>query len=150
MHRLYDAADGSLLYEYKDTRYPGGAPLAVDLDGDDVEEALFFSQQYPFGEGGRIHILRVGPDELITHDVPTNLASTPRIGDPRGTGSLELIVPTWFIAPGEQQPTWRDLRWRLFRLDLSAPAPPFLTWAGYMGTSTDGPYPPSGAEEPAR
>lgn len=150
VHRLYDASDGSLLYEYKDTRYPGGAPLAVDLDGDDVDEVLFFSQQYPFGEGGRIHVLQIGSEQLITHEVPTNLASTPRIADLRGSGSMELIVPTWRIAPSEGTPDWRDLQWRLLRLDLSAPEPASISWGGYMGTSTDGHYPASTAAQAPR
>lgn len=145
VHRLYDA-DGELLFEHRNGQYPGGAPLAVDLTGDGVDEPLFFSQQYPFGEGGRIHVLHVPTEQLVTHDVSTNLAATPAIGDPRGTGSLELMVPTWFIAPSEGPPDWSHLRWRFLRIDLSAPPPPFMAWAGYMGTDSDGHFRPAPQE----
>lgn len=142
VHRLYDAADGRLLFETRNPQYPGGAPLAVDLTGDGIDEPLFFSQQYPFGEGGRIHILHVPDREVVAHDVVTNTAATPAIADPRGTGTLELIEPTWYIRGTEGPPQKTDLRWRLLRLDLSAPVPDTLSWAGYMGTDADGHYRP--------
>lgn len=143
-HRLY-TSDGRLLYEHRNTQYPGGAPLAVDLTGDGVDEPLFFSQQYPFGEGGRIHVLHVPSGQLVTHEVATNLTATPVLADPRGTGTLELIVPTWFIAASQGPPDWSHLRWRLLRLDLTAPVPDAPSWAGYMGTDADGHYQPPGA-----
>jgi outer membrane protein assembly factor BamB len=45
-HRLYRARDGQLLYEYRDLFYPAGAPLAVDLTGDGIDEPIFFSFRY--------------------------------------------------------------------------------------------------------
>ena len=38
--------------------------------------------------------------------------------------------------------SWRNLRWQLVRLDLSAAAPDYLSWAAYMGTATDGRFRP--------
>lgn len=141
-HRLYDAKDGRVLYEYKDPNYPAGAPLAVDLTGDGIDEPFFFSMKFPTAQGGRIHILHLPTRRLITHDVPTNLASTPVIADPRGTGTLELSAPSWSLAQTSEAPTWRDLKAELLRLDLSAKTPAFRAWAGYMGTAADGEYRP--------
>ena len=139
-HRLYDATDGRLLYEYRDLFYPAGAPLAVDLTGDGIDEPIFFSFRYPMAQGGRIHILHGPSKRLITHDLTDNFATTPVIADPRHTGKLELIGLSWNIDQAAENTDWRALRWQLLRLDLSAPALPFRSWAGYMGTMANGIY----------
>ena len=142
-HRLFDAATGAVLYEFRDTFYPGGAPLAVDLTGDGVDEPIFFSQRFPSAEGGRIYILEVESRTLITHDVATTFGSTPVIADVRGTGTLELIGLSWsMLTNPSAPPSWRDLRSHLHRLDLNAKAPASRSWAAYMGTETDGQYHP--------
>ncbi|MGH7500486.1 MAG: hypothetical protein ACREL7_01900 [Longimicrobiales bacterium] len=140
VHRLYDAADGRILYEYTDPYYPAGAPLAVDLTGDGIDEPFFFSERYPSAHGARIHILRLPSDSLITHDVATNFWSTPVIADARGAGTLELIGLSWLQKETFGPPGWRDLRWQLLRMDLGVEAPSFRGWAGYMGTNADGIY----------
>jgi hypothetical protein len=143
-HRLHDARDGTLLYEFKESNYPGGAPLATDLTGDGVDEPIFFSMRYPSDQGGRIHVLRVATQELLIHDLAGNLASTPLIADPRGTGTLELITVPWRIGAGdgESAPSWRNLEWELLRLDLGARTPATISWGGYMGTRADGHFAP--------
>jgi outer membrane protein assembly factor BamB len=142
VHRLYDATDGRVIFQYKDGFYPSGAPLAVDLTGDGVDEPFFFSMRYPTAQGGRIHIYHIPSRGVVNHDIPTNLASTPAIADPRATGTLELILLSWNIdAISESEaPSWRNLRSHLMRLDLSAATPEFRGWAAYMGTATDGHY----------
>jgi hypothetical protein len=114
----------------------------VDLTGDGVDEPFFFSMRYPTAQGGRIHIFHIPSRALTTHDVPTNLASTPTIADPRATGTLELILLSWNIAaPSESEaPNWRDLQSHLTRLNLDAATLEFLGWSAYMGTATDGRY----------
>jgi outer membrane protein assembly factor BamB len=145
VHRLYDAADGRVLYEYRDPNYPGGAPLAIDLTGDGVDEPVFFSVRFPAAQGGRIHVLHVSTRTLRTHDVATNLWSTPAIADPRGSGRLEMIATSWLASAEGGTRERPGLQWQLLRLDLSAPAPRAPTWAGYMGTYTDGRYRPESA-----
>jgi outer membrane protein assembly factor BamB len=142
VHRLHDATDGRILYEYKDPQHPSGAPLAVDLTGDGIDEPFFFSMRYPTAQGGRIHIYHIPSRGMVHHDIPTNVASTPAIADPRATGTLELILLSWNIdAISESEaPSWRNLRSHLMRLDLSAATPEFRGWAAYMGTATDGHY----------
>ncbi|HEX6938085.1 MAG TPA: hypothetical protein VF158_01640 [Longimicrobiales bacterium] len=144
VHRLFDAADGDILHEYRDGFYPAGAPLAVDLNGDGVDEPVFFSMRYPIAQGGRIHVLHLPSRRLLTHDIPANLGGTPAIADPRGVGRLELIGLSWHILESAGPPDWRHLRWSLLRLDLAAPPPPVRSWAAYMGTAADGRYPPAG------
>lgn len=142
-HRLFDAATGAVLYEFRDTFYPGGAPLAVDLTGDGVDEPVFFSQGFPSAEGGRIYILAIASKRLTTHNVPTTFGTTPVIADPRKTGTLELIGLSWNMLPNPGAPAgWRDLRSHLLRMDLSAKTPAFIGWGAYMGTATDGQYHP--------
>ncbi|MGH7504431.1 MAG: hypothetical protein ACRELX_02220, partial [Longimicrobiales bacterium] len=143
IHRLYDASDGRVLYQFRDAFYPAGAPLAVDLTGDGIDEPFFFSVRFPSAQGARIHILDLASDTLIAHDVPTNFWSTPVIADPRGTGTLELIGLSWRQDENPGQPDWRDLHWQLLRMDLGASTPTFRSWAGYMGTAADGKYLPS-------
>lgn len=143
VHRVYDAADGRLLYEYRDELQPGGAPLAVDLTGDGIDEVFFFSMRYPVGQGGRIHILHARSKKLIVQDVPTNLGPTPAIAAIRPEGTLELIGTSWRVLPGTGTPTWRDLEAQMFRADLTVKAPAFLGWAAYMGTAADGRYRPA-------
>ena len=142
VHRLYAAVDGRMLYEYRDPNYPGGAPLAVDLTGDGVDEPLFFTHRFPAAAGARIHILHLPSRTLVTHDVTATLWSTPLVADVRGTGKLELIALAWLVGSGGT-PSHPDATWQLLRLDLSAKTPPVRSWAGYMGTSTDGQYHPA-------
>jgi len=142
VHRLLDAHSGSQVYEYRDAFSPGGAPLALDLSGDGIDELIFFSVGYPRSQGARIHILHGPSKSLITHDVPVNLTTTPVLADPRRSGKLELIGVAWEILPGEGTPDWRRLRTRLLRLDLSVPEPEYRIWAQYMGTGRDGLYRP--------
>jgi hypothetical protein len=138
-HRLLDAKDGRVLFEYKDLFYPAGAPLAVDLNGDGFDEPMFFTTRFPNAEGGRIYILPTSGN-LIAHELPLNSSSTPMIADVRGKGTLELIMTSWMLQPGSDSLTWRDLRWQLHRMDLNAETPPFLGWGAYMGTHSDGKY----------
>lgn len=147
VHRLYDAADGRLLFQHRNTQHPAGAPLAVDLSGDGLDDLFFFSMRYPTARGSRIHILHAASQALITHELDTNAASTPLIADPRRTGTLELIVPAWSIVDVTDVPDWHNLRVHLHRLDLGAPTPGFLGWAGYMGTDADGRYTPAGSRD---
>ncbi|NJD10419.1 MAG: hypothetical protein FIB01_08295 [Gemmatimonadetes bacterium] len=145
VHRLFDARNGNVMYEYRDDFSPGGAPLAVDLTGDGIDELIFFSVRYPRAQAARIHILHAPSKTLIAHDVSVNLTTTPVLADPRRTGKLELIGVAWGIKPGTGTPTWRDLYTQLIRLDLNVPTPKYLTWSQYMGTGRDGMYrPPEG------
>ncbi len=138
VHRLIDAADGTVLYKYQDSFSPAGAPLAVDLNGDGIDEPIFFSTRFPRQQGARVYVLDVSGKRLITHDLSTIFWSTPVVADPRHTGTLEMIGLSWTQAPGEGQSTWRDLHWQMLRLNLNAPTPTFRSWAGYMGTDWDG------------
>ncbi|HEY8484641.1 MAG TPA: hypothetical protein VIL13_08530 [Longimicrobiales bacterium] len=148
IHRLYDAANGRLLYEHRNELQPAGAPLAVDLTGDGIDEIFFFSMRYPVGPGARIHILHARSKTLIVQDVPTNMGATPTLAAIRPEGTLELIGTSWRILPGTGTPTWRDLETQMFRADLTVKAPAFRSWAAYMGTATDGRYRPADTAKP--
>lgn len=140
VHRLYDARDGKVLYELRDALYPGGAPLAVDLNGDDIDEPVFFSSRFPSQPGSRIYVLHLPTRTLVAHDLTQNLWSTPVIGDARGQGRLELAGAAWHVLTEGGSAERPALQWELLRLDLNAPAPAFRAWAGYMGTSSDARY----------
>ena len=88
----------------------------------------------------------------LYYDLPTIFGTTPVIADVRGAGTLEMIGLGWQIqadsavSADSATVSWRNLRWQLVRLDLSAAAPDYLSWAAYMGTATDGRFrPPRGA-----
>jgi outer membrane protein assembly factor BamB len=140
VHRLHDARDGRVLYQYSDPFAPGGAPLAVDLTGDGIDELVFFSVRFPRAPGGRIHIFHGASGELIVHETPTTFGTTPVIADPRGAGTLELIGLSWSLEAVTDTVDWRNMRWQLLRLDLGVAPPPVRSWAGYMGTAADGWY----------
>ena len=134
-HRLHDARDGRLLYEYKALLPPAGAPLGVDLTGDDIDESFFFAAP------GRIHVLELASKTLISHDVPGYFTSTPHIADPRGNDTLELIGPSWTNAVENGAiADWWNLSTELLRMNLNADVPAFRAWAAYMGTAMDGQY----------
>ena len=139
-HRLHDAKTGRVLFQHQSTMQPAGAPLAVDLTGDGIDEPFFFAMRYPVGQGGIIHVLHMPSNTVVTQNVPANPASTPFIGDPRNTGRLELIGLSWSIKSGDGTPGWQDLQSQMFRVDLSADVPAFPSWTAYMGTSLDGSY----------
>ena len=139
-HRLYEAETGRILFQHRSQLQPAGAPLAVDLTGDGIDEPFFFAMRYPVGQGGIIHVLHMSSNTVVTQDVPANPASTPFIGDPRNTGRLELIGLSWSIKSGDGTPDWQDLQSQMFRVDLSADVPTFRSWAAYMGTSLNGSY----------
>lgn len=147
VHRLIDAADGRVLVEYDNAFSPAGAPLAVDLTGDGVDEPIFFSTRFPGGQAARIHVLHLATGRMINYDIPTVFATTPVIADPRRTGTLEMIGLAWQLhgdlsaPPDSAKIPWQNLRWQLLRLDLSAPVPPFLAWGAYMGTTANGRFP---------
>ena len=141
VHRLHDAADGRVLYEYKNTSFPGGAPLAVDLNGDGIDEPFFFSVVFPNGVGARIHVLQAATRTLLTYHLPTNYWTTPAIADARGRGKLELIGLSW-LQDADTIPEWTGVQWQLLRLDLGAKPPETMSWSAYMGTNSDGRYPP--------
>jgi outer membrane protein assembly factor BamB len=144
IHRLIDAANGHVLVEYDNAFAPGGAPLAVDLTGDGVDEPVFFSVRFPGAQSSRIHILHLATSKLATFDLPTVFGTTPVIADVRGSGALEMIGLAWQVhrdsaaTADTSRVTWRDMRWQLIRLDLAAAPPEFMSWAAYMGTATDG------------
>ena len=145
VHRIHDARNGSLLYQYRGPAGPSGAPLAVDLTGDGVDEPIFF------GSRGRIHIHHGATGELIVHDIPAYFSATPLIADPRRTGSLELIGVAWEnAAEGEGVAHWRNLSCQLLRMNLNAATPERLSWAGYMGTAHDGQFPPASPQTAVR
>lgn len=152
VHRLIDAADGRVLVEYDNDFPPGGAPLAVDLTGDGVDEPIFFSVRFPRGQAARLHILHLASGKLITYDLPTIFGTTPVIADVRGADTLEMVGLGWQIqadssvAADSASVSWRNLRWQLVRIDLSTPAPDYMSWAAYMGTATDGRFRPPGPE----
>jgi outer membrane protein assembly factor BamB len=151
-HRLHDAADGRVLFEHTNGSFPGGAPLAVDLNGDDIDEPFFFSVKYPNGVGARIHVLQAATRMLITYDVPTNYWTTPVIADAARRGRLELIGLSW-LQDTDTVPEWTGVQWQLSRLDLNAKTPEFMSWSAYMGTHSDGRSqtragPPSGRRVP--
>jgi hypothetical protein len=144
VHRLIDASDGRVLLTYSSDMPPGGAPLAVDLTGDGIDEPIFFSVRFPGGRSARIHVLHLASGKLIRYELPTIFATTPVIADPRQSGTLELIGLAWQpqrahgLASDTTAMSWRDLRWQLLRLDLAARVPDVMTWAGYMGTAGNG------------
>ncbi len=142
VHRLFDATTGKVLYKYQDQLSPAGAPLAVDLDGDGVDEPIFFSTPFPKAQGGRIYVLDVAGHKLLDHDLGTTFWSTPVIADPRHTGTLEMIGLSWSQAAGQGAASWRDLHWHLLRMNLNAKTPEFRGWAGYMGTQWNGIWEP--------
>ena len=140
MHRLYDARDGTLLYIHSDNLYPAGAPLAVDLTDDGIEELMFFA------DPGHVFIYYPLSKRLVTHDLGANYSGTPVVADPRGVGSLEMIGVSGEIAPhGMGEARAEDVRSHLLRLDLNAKPPAFFAWSSYMGTRNDGRYHPPGA-----
>lgn len=139
VHRLYDARDGALLYFQRDDGFPAGAPLAVDLTDDGIDELLYFS------DPGQIHVYYPLTQKLVQHDVGASMSATPTLADPRGVGSLELIGVSWEILPhGTGQADAGDVRSHLLRLDLGVEPPAFMAWASYMGTYNDGRYGRSG------
>lgn len=140
VHRLYDAKDGRILYSYRDPNYPGGAPLAVDLTGDGVDEPIFFSIKFPAAQGAKVYVLHLPSHKLVSHDVAANLWSTPTVADVRGTGTLELVALSWTAGREGGTMAHPNVNWQLNRLDLSAKTPAVRSWAAYMGTAGDGQY----------
>jgi outer membrane protein assembly factor BamB len=145
VHRLLDARDGDMLYHYQDPYYPAGAPLAVDLTGDGVDEPIFFSGRFPSAQGARIHVLHLPSREIVSHDVPDNFWSTPIVADIARKGALELIGLSWRVGDDRSDQSWKSLSWQLLRMELSARTPTSITWGGYMGSNRDAQYRVPGA-----
>ncbi len=133
-----DGSNGDVLLEQVIDRTVISSPVLADLDQDGMDEAFLLTnpildhgEDNPLGHpelDQQILMFRTPTQESVELErFRGSSFGTPWIGDLDGDGRMEMLLTTF-----------RPNGFRLERRDLSSPAPPQVTWGGYLGTQGDG------------
>ncbi|MEE2835344.1 MAG: FG-GAP-like repeat-containing protein [Myxococcota bacterium] len=132
---VYDGRTGAKVYEnIDDSEVLVGTSLAVDLDGDQVDEVLFARSSVPTNpmdpNWSTLSILHVDEERVeVLGEQEGLIGSAGWVGDADGDGYLEWYATTNSISVS-----------RLVRYNLGGRVPQRIAWGGYLGTRHDGRY----------
>ena len=141
--RAYRVSDGSVLWRSETGDFAMASDVAVDLDGDGIDEVIFNANTLRDPLTGipsaqQLYLLDSGcRSGRKWGSVPGGFAAgAPWVGDIDGDGALDLLLPRHSAAPGINDGL-------VTRFRTTAPVPASISWAGYFGTqfdSTVGPH----------
>ncbi|MDX2284861.1 MAG: PQQ-binding-like beta-propeller repeat protein [Bacteroidia bacterium] len=143
---LIDGASGAVVLQDSIGCTGFSTPLAADLDGDGLDEALVSVNEYVCGartpqSAHRLlaYSFREGsPRDLIPPLPGKNVSSTPWLGDLDGDGRLNLV----YCVQANTTRLHEFFGLRLAQQPLETPAQPPPAWGAYMGSRGDGVYRP--------
>ncbi len=122
--------DGSVIYETTEGSPGYPSPLAVDLNGDNIDEALIVLPRF-FTSSSELKIIDFVNGQDYSYEWSSVGAGTPLIKDLDLDGVLDLVgCYASTMGPGAT--------WSCFRKDLNSAAAGLPSWGGYLGTSTTG------------
>ncbi len=136
-----DGATGTVSWMEETKHISAASPLALDLNGDNLDEVIMIRGMVEFNENDPAtpelshEVLIWNPcdnsNSLIFNRAGISIAS-PLITDLDNDGDLEMITTS---SSSFDSPTGT---WKMYRTDLNIPSPTSITWGAYMGNNYDG------------
>ena len=136
-----DGLTGTISWMEETKHISAASPLAIDLNGDNLDEVIMIRGMVEFNENEPNNpelsheVLIWNPcdnsNSLIFNRAGISVAS-PLIVDMDGDGDLEMITTS---SSSFDSPTGT---WKMYRTDLNIPSPSIITWGAYMGNNYDG------------
>ena len=136
-----DGGTGIVSWMEETKHISAASPLAIDLNGDNLDEVVMIRGMVEFNENGPTNpelsheVLIWNPcdnsNSLIFNRAGISVAS-PLITDLDNDGDLEMITTS---SSSFDSPTGT---WNMYRTDLNIPSPTSITWGAYMGNNYDG------------
>lgn len=116
------------------------SPVAVDYDGDLIDEAIFVSNSTFFAPPPFHHFIKIADfnngntlSDLVESDGGTNLGSTPWIGDIDDNGVLDMV----YAHHTDSTTAVPFNGYTIKRVSLQVPTPfHYIAWGAYMGTNS--------------
>jgi outer membrane protein assembly factor BamB len=134
---LLSGRDGSVLWREETGDFAMAGDVAVDLDGDGIDEVIFNANTLRDPLTGRptdqqLYLLDSARRKARPWGDPLGAfaAGSPWVGDLDADGCLDMLVPRHASAPGINDGL-------ITRFRVAAPAPEAIRWAGYFGTRAD-------------
>ena len=133
---LLSGRDGSVLWQGTAGDFAMAGDVAVDLDGDGIDEVIFNANTItiPPSRPPRSSscISSTAPAARRDPGAPLGAAAagSPWVGDLDADGCLDLVVPGHSSDEGSNDG-------RVTRFRVAAPAPASIRWGGYFGTRFD-------------
>ena len=136
-----DGATGTVSWMEETKHISAASPLALDLNGDNLDEVIMIRGMVEFNENDPAtpelshEVLIWNPcdnsNSLIFNRAGISIAS-PLITDLDNDGDLEMITTS---SSSFDSPTGT---WKMYRTALTIPSPTRITWGAYMGNNYDG------------
>ena len=136
-----DGATGTVSWMEETKHISAASPLALDLNGDNLDEVIMIRGMVEFNENDPAtpelshEVLIWNPcdnsNSLIFNRAGISIAS-PLITDLDNDGDLEMVTTS---SSSFDSPTGT---WKMYRTDLNIPSPTSITWGAYMGNNYDG------------
>jgi hypothetical protein len=136
-----DGATGAISWMEETDHISAASPLAVDLNGDNIDEIIMVRGTMNINENNpndyelSHELLILNPCDYSTTSVFNRAGlsvASPLITDIDGDGNLDLISTS---TSSFDLPTGI---WKMYRTDLNVPSTLDITWGAYMGTQYDG------------
>jgi hypothetical protein len=131
---VVDGSTGDILWQQAHGHFAQAGDVAVDLNGDGLDEVLFLSNDWNADDDAQqqLHLLDMqrGRARRWGDPLGAKLAAAPWLSDIDADGCLDLFVPRRALENDTSTA-------RLTRYRLPAVAPDVVRWGGYFGTQLD-------------
>jgi hypothetical protein len=134
---LLSGRDGSVLWREEAGDFAMAGDVAVDLDGDGLDEVIFNANTLRDRITGRpadqqLYLLDTARRRARPWGMPLGAfaAGSPWVGDLDADGCLDLMLPRHASASGINDGL-------VTRFRVAAPVPAAIRWGGYFGTRFD-------------
>lgn len=132
---LVSGRDGTVLWRDTAGDFAMASDVAVDLDGDGIDEVIFNANTLRDPLTGRpadqqIYVVDSARRQAHSWGMPTGAFApgSPWVGDLDGDGCLDLLLPRHSSDSSDALVT---------RFRVAAPVPASISWSGYLGTQLD-------------
>ena len=134
---LVSGRDGEVLWRGEAGDFAMAGDVAVDLDGDGIDEVIFNANTLSDPLTGRpadqqLYVVDSARRQAHSWGMPTGAFApgSPWVGDLDADGCLDLVMPRHSPEPGSDDGL-------VTRFRVAAPVPATISWGGYFGTRFD-------------